>query len=546
MLKTLSVENFAVTKTAHLDFTGGFCALTGETGAGKSMMVDALTAALGSRSDVSWVRQGCSKATVSAVFDASEQAKVWLHARGIGCEDGEVSLRRVIESEGRSKAWINGVSVSAGEAREIGSMLAAIHGQHESVALLGAKAQREHLDAYAKNHSLLGQVAAAYQAWTDSRDAAAHAEALAESLGKERSQLAWELDEITRVNPKAGEWEELEAVQSQLSQAVEIGQACDQAVNELVDGEEAICDRLSKLSRKLGAFSASRLREISLILEQAGELASDAARNLARFNEAEDMSSSRMAKIDERLGEIHALSRKLRQSPSELPARAHEAKKRLDQIEEGIDASKLQKRERDAFVQLQLACSLLTRARRAAGDKLGSATSANLGKLGMGKAKVSVEIHPKTPGPEGADIIEFVMAGREGAKPLLLAKCASGGELARIGLALCAASLEQDQPGCMVFDEIDAGIGGPTAIKVGQMLSKIGAKGQALAVTHLPQVAAMADMHYFVGKKMVVDGFESIVKAVQGVEREHEIARMLGDSKSGSALEHARALLSGA
>lgn len=543
MLRSLSVENFAVTKSAHLEFAGGFCALTGETGAGKSMMVDALSAALGSRAEALWVRQGCAKSTISAVFDASEPARLWMDSRGIACEDGEVSLRRSIEAEGRSKAWINGMSVSAGELREIGSMLAAIHGQHESVALLGAKAQREHLDAYGKCAALLARVDESYRQWSAAKERSRQAKGQAEAMIKERSLWAWELDEIGRVAPQEGEWDQLELSHSELSQATEISKACDEAIEELSESQGAICERLARLAKTLSSFGSPKLAQAALCIAQAADAASDAARDLGRFKDHEDLSAERFEKIDGRMRDIHALARKLRQAPKDLWARAIEARGKLDALEDGLDQPAMERAEQQALAGLEAACAQLTLARMAAAERLGKAATANLSKLGMGKARFSIVVEPRAPGPDGADFIEFAMAGHDGAKALPLAKCASGGELARVGLSLCAASLEQDQPGCMVFDEVDAGIGGPTASKVGQMLAKIGSKGQALAVTHLPQVAALANMHYAVGRKEGVDGAESLVRMVEGADREREIARMLGDADSESATAHAKALL---
>lgn len=543
MLKSLSVENFAVTKKAHLDFGQGFCALTGETGAGKSMLVDALTAALGSRADSAWVRQGCSKAMVSAVFEAGEGAKSWLLSKGIECEDGEVSLRRLVEAEGRSKAWINGVSVSAAELREIGSFLAAIHGQHESVALLGAKSQRDHLDAYAKNSDILVLVARLHASWVDSKRIAAEAKIQAEGLQREKSQLAWEIDELLKIAPQEGEWERLGELHSRLAQAADINEACEAAINELVEDDGAICSRLGKMSRQLGNLPDPVLREVGAALAQAAEIVSDASRDLSRFRDGGMDSDMDVRSIDARLGAFHEASRKLRIGPEDLPRKLAESQERMALLDKGLDVGKLEADAEAALRALEKACAALSASRAGAAGKLGKAASGNLGKLGMGKAMIIVNMEAKAPSVDGADVIEFAMAGHEGAKPLPLSKCASGGELARLGLALCAASVEQDQPGCMVFDEVDAGIGGPTATKVGQMLGLLGAKGQTLAVTHLPQVAAQATAHYAVGKGDGPDGPQSIVRFVSGEERVIEIARMLGDGSSSSAVEHAKELL---
>ena len=543
MLKSLSVENFAVTKKAHLDFGQGFCALTGETGAGKSMLVDALTAALGSRAESAWVREGCSRATVSAVFEAGDGAKAWLLSHGIDCEDGEVSLRRLVEAGGRSKAWINGVSVSAAELREVGSLLAAIHGQHESVALLGAKSQRDHLDAFAKNSSLLSAVGELHAAWQEAKRSALEAKAQAEGLQREKSQLAWEIDELVKIGPKEGEWERLGELHSRLAQAVDIQEACEAAINELVEDDGAICSRLGKMAKQLGNLPDPALREVAAALAQASEIVSDASRDLGRFREGGMDSDMDVRAIDERLGAFHEAARKLRIGAEELPRKLADSQQRMALLDKGLDVAKLEAQEAAALLALAKECAKLTASREAAAGKLGKAASANLAKLGMGRAAIVVKMEPMAPGVDGADLIEFAMAGHEGAKPLPLSKCASGGELARLGLALCAASVEQDQPGCMVFDEVDAGIGGPTATKVGQMLGALGARGQTLAVTHLPQVAAQAVAHYAVGKGDGPDGPQSIVRFVAGEERVVEIARMLGDGSSNSAAEHARELL---
>lgn len=543
MLRSLSVENFAVTKSVRLEFGPGFCALTGETGAGKSMMVDALSAALGARAEASWVRQGSSKATASAVFDASPKARAWLEARGVPCEESEVSLRRAVESEGRSKAWINGVSVSAAELRELGSILAAIHGQHESVALLAPRAQREHLDAYSGSSAALAAVGAAHRKWAGAAESARSARARAEELSKERASLAWELDELERAAPDVGEWEELEAEQKRFAMSSEIKRSCELAAAELSGDDGSVCERLSKLARSLGALGSPRLDQAAAAVEQACELAQDAAREIDRYREGADFSAERAAEVEARLSELYALSRKLRRPAGELPARLATARSTLAEIESGLDLGALDEAEGSARSELSVICSKLTAIRRVGAEKLAKAATANLTKLDMGKARLSVSIEPRELGPEGADAVEFLLE-HSGLRALPLAKCASGGELARVGLAIAAASIEQDQVGCMVFDEVDAGVGGPTAIKVGRMLAKIGARSQALAVTHLPQVAACADAQWAVSKRQGPSGPESSAKLSHGAEREREVARMLGDAKSESALEHARALLS--
>lgn len=543
MLKSLSVENFAVTKSARLEFSQGFCALTGETGAGKSMLVDALSAALGSRADSSWVRQGSAKATVSAVFDAGEAAIEWMRARGIECEDGEASLRRSIEAEGRSKAWINGVGVSGSELRELGGLLAAIHGQHESVALLSSKVQREHLDEYAKAFPELSKVSLHWRAWSDAKALALAARERVAEMDKERSQLVWEVEEISKLAPKEDEWEAMVASHQAMAQSSEMIAACEGALAELRDDEGSIASRLSKISKSLSGFADPKAKQAALALGEAAGIVDDAARDLSRALDGGEFSKGSLEALEERMGSFHALGRKLRVSPEALSERMAAAQDRLEQLELGMDSKKLDQDEARARLDLEKSCAELSKKRSKAAVKLAAAASSNLERLGMGKARVLIELTAREPGPDGADQVEFAMMGYAGAKPMPLAKCASGGELARLGLALCAASIEQSQPGCMVFDEVDAGIGGPTATMVGEMLAVLGRKSQALAVTHLPQVAALATTHYAVGKEMGPGGPQSKVELVSGEARQREIARMLGDSKGKSALEHAVSLL---
>jgi DNA repair protein RecN (Recombination protein N) len=542
MLKSLLVENLAVTKSAHLEFEGGFCALTGETGAGKSMLVDALGVALGARADSSCVRDGESRALVAAAFDASPEARAWMSAKGIDCEEGEAILRRAVEAQGGSKAWINGVPVSVGELRELGGFLAAIHGQHESVALLRPKAQREHLDAFAGHSQLIDSVGKAHAGWAKAREAAALARREAEGRERERSQLAWEIEEISKVDPREGEWERLGEQHDRLSRAAEIREAFQDTVDEVDENEGSIRSRLSKMARRLSALPDPNARDVASALEQAAEIAADGARQLARALDHGEGSGGDERSIESRMGAFHETARKLRVAPSELPAKARQAQDRLAQLERGLDLAALDQQTQAARETLDQACAALSASRKEAAARLGAGATANLSRLGMGKARLEIVIEPKEPAADGADSIEFAMATR-GAKSLPLAKCASGGELSRLGLALCAASASQRQPGCMIFDEVDAGIGGPTAAMVGQMLAELGSVGQTLAVTHLPQVAAMARLHYAVSKVEGPSGPSSSVAKAQGAARVAEIARMLGDAGSASAVAHAKELL---
>lgn len=542
MLRSLSVENFASARKASLELSAGFVALTGETGAGKSIVVDALGAALGARAESEWVRRGARRATVSAVFDVTLKARAWLEERGIDCPDGEVCLRRSIEAEGRSKAWINGASVSGTELRGLGTLLAQINGQHESVALLGSRAQREHLDAYAAHKPLLDQVDGAHASWTSARKAAAAAREKGQELAKSREALAWESDELDRARPVEGEWASLENEQKRAAQAGEINEACELATQVLSEGAQSACDQLARVARALSGLGSERLDQAALAVEQAREIAQDAAREVERYRETEDLSAGRIAEVEARLAVLHALARKLRRAPETLAARAAEVQILLAGADAALDEGVLARQEAAALAELKRACTILSLSRKNAAERLGRAASANLAQLDMDKTRLEIRLIPKEPGAEGADLIEFVL-DQQGLGPLPLSKCASGGELSRVGLAIACASLSQEQVPCMVFDEVDAGVGGEAGLKVGKMLSKLGNKSQALAVTHLPQVAACARVHWTIEKKQAEEGPETQAHEVHGDAREREIARMLGGAKLGSAIKHAKALL---
>lgn len=542
MLRSLSVENFASARKASLELAGGFVALTGETGAGKSIVVDALGAALGARAESDWVRRGAARATVSAVFDATPKARAWLDERGVDCADDAVCLRRSIEAEGRSKAWINGAAVSGAELRELGSLLAQINGQHESVALLGARAQREHLDGFAAHKVLLGAVDAAHASWSAARKAAAAARERSQELARSRQALAWEFDELDRARPVPGEWEALESEQRRAASAGAIEAACELAAQTLSEGEQSVCDQLSRVARALSGLGAERLEQAALAVEQAREIAQDAAREVQRYREAGDLSAERVAEVEARLAALHALGRKLRRPPEELAARAAEVADQLAKADAELDSGALERQEAEALADLRGACGSLSESRRRAAERLGKAASANLAKLDMAKTSLVIRLGDKDPGPDGADQVEFVL-DQQGLGALPLAKCASGGELSRVGLAIACASMSQEQASCMVFDEVDAGVGGEAGSKVGRMLAKLGAKSQALAVTHLPQVAARAHAQWAIEKLQGAEGPETQAREVEGDAREREIARMLGGAKLGSAIEHAKALL---
>lgn len=545
MLKSLALIDFALAKNVEFDPSAGFVALTGETGAGKSLLIDALGLALGARAEGSWVRQGRPRAQVSAIFTASQNALDWLNERSIAAEDGEVSLRRVIEAAGRSKSWINGVAVSASELKELGRLLAVIHGQHESVALLDPKAQRALVDQQAGLGAKLSRLGGLFEEWKKSKAALASARSRREELDRARSQLAWEADELERLNPRKGEWEELEQEQKMFSQSEAMMSAAQAALSDLEEGESPALAALSRHARALEAFGRSNAAcaSIAEALRSAHTNAQEAARDLGRFAREADFSAERAAEVEARLSALYQCARKLRAQEGALWERAQSVRKSLDELDASVDEQALLQSERQSWSEYEQAALEIRRLRLSSSTELCEKASAMLEGLGMASAKIEPQMSPKEPGPEGMDALEIYFSPHTGAKPLPLGKCASGGELSRVSLALSVCGDEFAQPGCMVFDEVDAGVGGPSALLIGRLMSRVGARSQALAVTHLPQVAACAQRQHRVGKSDVKGEWESYCQALGREERVLELARMLGGEEQQSARDHAEALL---
>lgn len=548
MLKSLSLIDFALAKKVEFDPSAGFVALTGETGAGKSLLIDALSLALGAQAKAFWVRQGSQKAQISAIFKASSPALEWLSEHSIEAEDGEVSLRRVIDASGGSKAWINGVSVSASELKKLGRLLAVIHGQHESVALMEPKVQRALVDQQAGLGTQIQLLGQHFESWKDAKATLANARERRESLERARSQLAWEMDELEKLNPRKGEWEDLDAAQQAISNSEAILSSTAAALGDLESGDSPMVSLLNRHARAFEGFSKNdpACASIAEALRAAHVNVQEAVRDLNRFSDQVDFSEQRAREIEERISAIFQCAKKLHVPEAELYARMDVTRKKLEELDASVDETSLQLAERQTWAAYEELANEISLKRIEASKKLCEKATSLLSGLGMGTAKLEAQRTPKEPGPEGIDILELYFAPHKGAKPLPLAKCASGGELSRVSLALSVCGDEFAQPGCMVFDEVDAGVGGPSAVLIGRLMASVGARSQALAVTHLPQVAACAIRQHRVGKKEVKDEVESYCEALSESQRVEELARMLGGAEQQSALEHAKALLKSA
>ena len=552
MLESLYVKDFAIVREAEVAFGDGMTVVSGETGAGKSLLVDALMLLAGARADTAVVRHGAERAELAAVFRLapSGAALHWLREQAM--DDGaECQLRRVVASGGGSRAWINGRPATIGQLAELGALLVEIHGQHEHQALLQRTQQLSLLDAWGGHRELLATVASAALEW---RELGRRLEALSVG-GQDPAQraewLAFQLQELDRDALPPDEVDVLFAAHRRQAHAATLLAGCDSAL-ALLEGDEAPAagSLLRQAHAELVRLEAHEpgLVEVNGLLDAALIDLDEAARQLARIRDALDLDPERLAELDRRLSRLHDLARKHRVEVHALHARRQAYATELDTLRdsEGLGERLRAERQRvaDGWRESALA---LGRARAEAARRLSRAVTALLGELGMAGARFEVALEPTgshEPDPAGAERVDFLIGANTGQPLRPLRKVASGGELSRIGLAIEVAALGMDEVPTMVFDEVDSGIGGAVAEVVGQKLRALGARCQVLCVTHLPQVAAQGHRHLVVRKDDDGAGTASAVLPLDGKERTEEIARMLGGVEiTRETRAHARQML---
>ncbi len=555
MLRRLALRDFVIVTALEVEFGGGFSALTGETGAGKSILVDALQLALGSRGDAGVVREGSARADISAEFDAPASLKAWLDDAGFAVdapEDERLLLRRSIDAQGKSRAWINGSSATVAQLREAADHLVDIHGQHAWQSLTRAPAVRSLLDNFAGLDA--APLSAAFAAWKAASDALDEAKLRQADHQRERDRLNWQIGEIDKLAPGADEWAELDAEHRKLSNAQGLIDAARGALLAICDGEPA-ADELTNRAIDSIESAAGIDRDLVEVLEAlrgAQAQLQDAARTLSSYLHHTEPEPERLQAIDERLSAWLTLARRYHRPPEELPALQAQWQNERQALDQASDLDHLQQSLSDARAGFEAAAKRATALRSKAAPKLAAAITQAMQQLGMagGRFEVALVTQDK-PQSFGNEAAEFLVAGHEGSTPRLMAKVASGGELSRVALAVAVTTSElkpdrADQvAGTLIFDEIDAGVGGAVAESVGRLMKQLGRDRQVLAVTHLPQVAACAD-HHFVVSKLVRDGrTHSEVVGVSGETRVAEIARMLGGERlSSTSLAHAQEMLS--
>lgn len=551
MLAQLTISNFAIVRELEIDFHAGMTAITGETGAGKSIAIDALGLCLGNRADGSMVRLGASRADICARFTLADtpSAKHWLADNQLD-EGHDCLLRRTISSDGRSRGFINGTPVPLSQLRELGQHLIQIHGQHAHQLLLKPEHQKDLLDAYSDQPLLLAEMRTAYQNWHQScRQLAQYQQQMNERESR-RQLLQYQLKELNEFSPQQGEYEQIDEEYKRLANSGQLLSLSQSALYLLADGEEQnIVSMLYTARNQLTELAEldSKMNELIIMLDEASIQISEASDELRHYSERLDMDPNRLYELEQRLSRQMNLARKHHVSAEELP----ELHRQLLEEQKALDEQETNQAELSEAVQVhyQQAVTIakqLHDKRQYFADELTHLITQSMQALSMphGKFKIQVQFEPEHLGIEGADRLEFQVTTNPGQPLQALAKVASGGELSRIALAIQVITAQKMETPALIFDEVDVGISGPTAAIVGRLLRQLGESTQVMCVTHLPQVAGCGHQHYFVSKETDGEVTETQMNRLDKKARLQELARLLGGSEvTRNTLANAKELL---
>ncbi|CAG9174518.1 DNA repair protein RecN [Cupriavidus pinatubonensis] len=555
MLRSLSIRDFVIVDTLDLDFQSGFTVFTGETGAGKSILIDALALVLGERADAGVVREGSARASISATFSTHAALDAWLEERELGGdEDGDVRtvlLRRTVDGSGRSKAFINGAAATLAQLREVGDQLVDIHGQHAHQQLLRPDAQRLLFDAHAGLTHQAGAVAESWRAWracVRQREAVEHQ---SREMQLERERLEWQVGELEKLAPQAGEWEEIQAEYNRLSHAAGLIDGSRAALDALSEADGSVLSALNSIVHRVQQLADvdPSLRDVLAALEPAQVQAEEAAHSLMRYVDRLELDPERLEAVNERMQALHTTARKYRLPPEQLADELVTRRQQLDDLQSAQDINKVLAREAAAKAAYLTLAQHLSQARKVAAEALSAAVTEAMQGLSMAGGSFVAALNPLDEGQSyGLEQMEFLVAGHAGVSARPLARVASGGELARISLAISVITSEAAPTPTLIFDEVDTGIGGAVAEVVGRRLQELGRARQVLCVTHLPQVAAQAGHHLLVSKETTGDGAGSVtrsrIRSLDAAGRVVETARMLGGATvTPTTLQHAEEML---
>lgn len=549
MLTQLTIRDFVIVDRLELDFSTGFGALTGETGAGKSILIDALALALGERADAGVVRVGRDRAEVVATFAIDRLGIVldWLRKNDFEPSDGELLLRRVVDAGGRSRAYINGSPATVQQLREVSEWLVDIHGQHAHQSLLRADAQRQLFDNHAGLTALAGEVASAWRQLRAAEQDLKVATEGAEVLLREREQLLWQVGELEALALGESEWEGLDVEHRRLSHAAGLMAGAQQALAVLAEDDGGCAGLIDGVSSRLDDLATydPALAEVSQLLTSIQAELGEAVSALRRYVDRADLDPARLGEVERRMDAVLGHARKFRVSPADLPALLQNWRQRLTELEASVDLDQLARRLQFAEQAYRQLAERLSAARQAAASEMGARVSEVMRQLALASGRFEVALLPLVQGAVfGLEQIEFRIGGVAGNEAKPLAKVASGGELSRVSLAIQVLTSRSASVPTLIFDEVDVGIGGGVAEIVGRLLRELGAERQVLCVTHLPQVAAQAQWQWRVSKATQAGVTLSSITPLGVEERVDEIARMLGGVEiTEITLQHARELL---
>jgi DNA repair protein RecN (Recombination protein N) len=548
MLVALSIRDFVIVDTLELEFTSGFTVVTGETGAGKSILIDALLLALGERGDADVVREGASRAEISAEFVVNATVVDWITERDlVGDDPAALLVRRTIDVGGRSRSYVNGTPVTLSQLRELGEQLVDVHGQHAHQSLGRPAAQLMLLDEHGGLTPARREIAAAFAAWKAAERSRVGAEAMSLTAQAELDRLKWIVDELDALAPQPGEWEAVGAEHKRLSHAAGLLEGARNAVELLSESDAAALAQIGTVHTRLSQLAAydERLTPIVELIEAAQIQLDEAVSTLNRYLDRTDLDASRLAEVEARVAALHAAARRFRTAPESLAQTLNDARDKLLSLDAASDLDALRSQETAARAAYETLARKMTRARTQAAERMSVEVTRAMQDLAMTGGRFEVTLAACDPTPHGTDKVEFLVAGHTGVAPRPLAKVASGGELSRIALAISVIAATATPVATLIFDEVDAGIGGAVADVVGRLLKRLGQTRQVLAVTHLPQVAAHGDQHYVVSKVAKGTGApRSMMNQLDRAARIDELARMLGGRQvTETTRKHARELL---
>ncbi|PIT52734.1 DNA repair protein RecN [Snodgrassella communis] len=548
MLLALSLRDFVIVDELNLSFQGGFTVLTGETGAGKSITLDALGLLLGDKADYGQIRHGAKEAQLSALFDVGDvpQACVLLQEQGLLAEhETQLSIRRIIDVKGKSRSFINNQAVTLGQLRQIGELLIDIHGQNAHHSLNSEAAQRVLLDAFAGADKEVAQVREAYQRWHDAERELEKAQTQADSLNIERERLQWRFDELNALNLQENEWDALSQSHDALVHAADILHTAA-SVEEIINGDDGLQSRLYHCRQQLAvlANAAPAFADSVTLLESVEAELGEVSAYLREASASVETDENLLAQQGQRMQELMSVARKYRLEPPQLPEELAKVAAALNELEASADIEALHARVAERKNEYMQAAQQLSAKRHQAAKKLAKQTTAHMQNLAMQGARFNIELLSASPSLHGLEQVQYQVAANQGTPLRAMSKVVSGGELARISLALQMVTSQYNAVPTLIFDEVDTGIGGAVADVVGHALRSLGQNRQILAVTHLPQVAACGQQHWQVRKHSSKGQTFSEIKVLTSAERVDEIARMLGgETITDTTRNHAKEML---